>query len=80
MRRLRCTVFRRQSPTAQLSFPGLGPKDPRLYGPYFGPTAIVEKDLECRPCRKRSCDDPRCMLTITPDDVLAAAHRLLGDA
>ncbi len=55
-----------------------GPKDPRVYGPYFGPRAIVEKPMECRPCRKRSCDDPRCMLAITPDDVLGAAKSLLG--
>jgi len=55
-----------------------GPKDPRVYGPYFGPRAIVEKPLDCRPCRKRSCDDPRCMLAITPDDVLAATKELLG--
>jgi lipopolysaccharide heptosyltransferase I len=54
-----------------------GPKDPRVYGPYFGPRAIVEKPAECRPCRKRSCDDPRCMLAITPDDVLASARLLL---
>ena len=54
-----------------------GPKDPQVYGPYFGPRAIVEKPVECRPCRKRSCDDPRCMLAITPDDVLGAARHLL---
>jgi len=57
-----------------------GPKDPAVYGPYFGPRAIVEKPLDCRPCRKRSCDDPRCMLAITPDDVVAAARQLLAAA
>ncbi|MFW6108603.1 MAG: glycosyltransferase family 9 protein [bacterium] len=57
-----------------------GPKDPRLYGPYFGSSAIVEKDLECRPCRKRSCDDPRCMLAIQPGDVMDAVRRLMRDA
>ena len=57
-----------------------GPKDPSVYGPYFGPCATVEKELDCRPCRKRSCDDPRCMLGITPDDVLDAAERLVRDA
>jgi len=54
-----------------------GPKDPRVYGPYFGPRAIVEKPLDCRPCRKRSCDNPRCMHAITPDDVVGAAAALL---
>jgi ADP-heptose:LPS heptosyltransferase len=56
-----------------------GPKDPALYGPYFGPRAIVEKDLPCRPCPKRSCSNPRCMLAISPDEVLAAAERLLRE-
>ena len=56
-----------------------GPKDPAIYGPYFGPRAIVEKPLECRPCARRSCPDPRCMLAITPDDVLAAARRLTAE-
>jgi len=54
-----------------------GPKDPRVYGPCFGPRAIVEKPLECRPCRKRSCDDPKCMLAIAPDDVVGAAEELI---
>mgnify|MGYP000064831451 CR=1 FL=1 len=54
-----------------------GPKDPRVYAPYFGPRAVVEKPLECRPCRRRSCSDPRCMLAITPAEVLAAAQGLL---
>jgi len=57
-----------------------GPKDPRIYGPYFGPRAIVEKPLECRPCRRRSCDDPRCMLAITPEDVMRATERLTRGA
>jgi ADP-heptose:LPS heptosyltransferase len=64
-----------------------GPKDPRLYGPYFGPRTIVEKPLDCRPCRKRSCAGgpspamgARCMLAITPNDVLAATKGLLEAA
>jgi len=56
-----------------------GPKDPYLYGPYFGPSEIVEKPLECRPCRRRSCDDPECMLAITPSEVVEAARRLLAE-
>ncbi len=56
-----------------------GPKDPRVYGPYFGRREIVEKPLHCRPCRKRSCSDPRCMLAITPADVVSAARALLAE-
>jgi ADP-heptose:LPS heptosyltransferase len=54
-----------------------GPKDPRVYGPCFGPRALIEKPLDCRPCRKRSCDDPKCMHAIVPDDVIAGAERVL---
>jgi len=54
-----------------------GPKDPRVYRPYFGRVAVVEKPLHCRPCEKRSCDDPQCMLAITPDDVMKTVGGLL---
>jgi len=57
-----------------------GPKDPRVYGPYFGRSVVVEKEMDCRPCAKRSCDDPRCMLAIEPDDVMEAVRELLRDA
>lgn len=56
-----------------------GPKDPAIYGPYFGRSAVVEKELDCRPCTRRSCDDARCMLAIEPDDVMAAVRRLMRD-
>jgi ADP-heptose:LPS heptosyltransferase len=56
-----------------------GPKDPRIYGPYFGRSAVVEKPLECKPCHKRSCADPRCMRSIAVDDVMAAARALIGE-
>ena len=56
-----------------------GPKDPALYGPYFGPSEIVEKPLDCRPCRRRSCDDPQCMLAIEPSEVVEGARRLLAE-
>ena len=41
-----------------------GPKDPRVYGPYGCPSAIVRKDLDCSPCTRRRCDDVRCLLEI----------------
>jgi len=54
-----------------------GPKDPRLYGPYFGRHIVIRHDLPCSPCEKRSCDDPVCMTSITAQEVLEAAERLL---
>jgi ADP-heptose:LPS heptosyltransferase len=39
---------------------------------------VVEKPLDCRPCTKRSCDDPQCMLAITPDDVMTKVSELIS--
>jgi lipopolysaccharide heptosyltransferase I len=55
-----------------------GPKDPQIYRPYFGQAAVVEKPLHCRPCTRRSCDEPQCMLAITPDDVMAKVNELIS--
>lgn len=44
------------------------------------PTAAVEvQALPCRPCDQRVCTpgDFRCLTTLTPEDVMAAAERLL---
>lgn len=54
-----------------------GPKDPRVYGPYFGRSIVIRHDLHCSPCTKRSCDDPICMTSITAEEVLEAAESLL---
>lgn len=59
-----------------------------LFGPtlpaHFAPwrrdgVAILETSLDCRPCRQRECvhHDFRCLQTITPAEVLAAADRFL---
>ncbi len=56
-----------------------GPKDPAIYGPFFGPRAIVEKNMPCRPCAKRTCDDPKCMYQIAPEEVMAAAGQLIEE-
>jgi len=54
-----------------------GPKDPAIHAPYGTKHEIVEVPLDCRPCRRRRCDDPRCVTLITPDQVFDAADRLL---
>ncbi len=49
-------------------------RDPQL------PTASLHvADLECRPCDQRACihGDFRCLTTLKPEDVLAAAERLM---
>jgi len=56
---------------AERSFPW---RDPRFYSEIIDPG-----DLPCRPCHQRVCvpGDFRCLTTIGPDRVLAAAERAL---
>lgn len=40
----------------------------------------LRPDLPCQPCSKTECDDPQCLLRVTPEEALAAALTLLEDA
>jgi lipopolysaccharide heptosyltransferase II len=51
-----------------------GPSDPRRTGPLYG--EVIQKPLDCVPCNRRSCDDPKCMRGITPQDVLERMEAL----
>jgi lipopolysaccharide heptosyltransferase II len=53
-----------------------GPADPDRTGPYRG--LVIRKDLSCSPCGKKSCDDPRCMEAILPEDVMAGLEKATG--
>lgn len=56
-----------------------GPTDPRLTGPYRPPAQVLKKDTPCWPCWYRSCPfDHRCLTSITPEEVLAAAESFLS--
>jgi heptosyltransferase-2 len=46
----------------------------------FFPKAVhIQKQVSCGPCQKRVCPlDHRCMTQLTPDEVFAAAQRLLA--
>ncbi|MEO6595666.1 MAG: glycosyltransferase family 9 protein [Planctomycetota bacterium] len=57
-----------------------GPKDPARYGPraHGGrPHEILYHDVPCRPCRRRTCVTPQCVLGISVDTVEAAVLRQL---
>ena len=54
-----------------------GPKDPLGTGPYCSRSEVVFAPVDCRPCTRRECDDPRCMTEISAEQVFAAADRLL---
>lgn len=52
--------------------------DPALCGPHQAPNAIViSRRPSCDPCLKRKCRAPFCFLQIGPQEVLAAAKKIL---
>ncbi|HEY4706015.1 MAG TPA: glycosyltransferase family 9 protein [Thermodesulfobacteriota bacterium] len=53
-----------------------GPTAPWRTGPYGKGHVVVRKGLECSPCFKRDCPDPRCMDGITVDDVVKALQKI----
>ncbi len=53
-----------------------GPKDPALYGPR-GEGQLLFHDVPCRPCLRRRCASPQCVLGLTVDRVHRAVHHAL---
>lgn len=59
-----------------------GPKDPSRYGPraHGGVRhTVLFADVPCRPCRRRDCATPQCVLGIDVDTVEAAVLRTLAE-
>jgi lipopolysaccharide heptosyltransferase I len=57
-----------------------GPKDERRYGPRAHGDVrheLLYHDVPCRPCRRRDCVTPQCVLGIAVEPVLAAIARQL---
>ncbi|MBK8098873.1 MAG: glycosyltransferase family 9 protein [Planctomycetes bacterium] len=60
-----------------------GPKDHTRYGPREHDGIrheVLFADVPCRPCTRRSCVSPQCVLRLQVDDVAAAVHRQLEAA
>ena len=57
-----------------------GPTLPEHFGPWKAEAAILEKELDCRPCRQRHCvhEDFRCLQSITPEEVYQACMPFLA--
>lgn len=55
-----------------------GPTDPGRTGPYNPRARVVRADLDCMPCFKRECRNPRCMNEIAPEAVALACEELLA--
>jgi heptosyltransferase-1 len=49
------------------------------FAPWKAKTYILEKNMECRPCRQRDCvyEDFRCIQSISPDEVYQASLTFL---
>lgn len=54
----------------------IGPSDPRRTGPYKG--HVIQKPMNCSPCNGKTCQDPKCMDAITPDEVLSGLLQTLS--
>jgi ADP-heptose:LPS heptosyltransferase len=56
-----------------------GPENPVHLRPYTREALyrVVHKDVPCRPCSKASCENPICLSSIMPEDVLHASLELL---
>lgn len=54
-----------------------GPKDTTLYGPRGTGDHILYHDVPCRPCKRRTCVSPQCILGLGVDRVREAVHASL---
>jgi ADP-heptose:LPS heptosyltransferase len=58
-----------------------GPTDPAHFAPWRteGRLTILQKNLDCRPCRQRGCvtNDYRCLMGITPAETAEACEKRL---
>jgi len=58
----------------------MGPTDPRYTNTNLEHTIVLRKEIPCAPCHRKKCpENHECMRGITPDDVLAAAIRLMSE-
>jgi predicted lipopolysaccharide heptosyltransferase III len=56
-----------------------GPNLPAFNAPWQAKAIVVEKELDCRPCKQRRClhQDFRCLKGIEPEDVYQACLRFI---
>jgi heptosyltransferase-1 len=56
-----------------------GPTDPTKVGPYGARHVVIRRnDLDCLACRKRSCENRKCLEDITAAEVYKAVKTTLG--
>lgn len=55
----------------------MGPTDPRYSGIHLERTEVIRHDVPCGPCHLKVCPiDHRCMVGLTPEEVLAGVEAL----
>ncbi|MDH3974404.1 MAG: glycosyltransferase family 9 protein [Deltaproteobacteria bacterium] len=54
-----------------------GPSDPERNGPYGEGQKVLQADLDCIKCWKRSCPTVECMEKVTPQSVIDAIKEIL---
>lgn len=57
-----------------------GPTSSVLTGPYGKGHVVLQSDEPCSPCFKRECSDMKCMIKITPGNVLEQAEAVVKAA
>ncbi len=57
-----------------------GPTAPWRTGPYGTGHRVLQPSLECAPCFRRECDDPRCLRELTPERVLSEVEQALASS
>lgn len=55
-----------------------GTNDPHVWRPPGDNVAAISHHVECSPCERRHCDDPKCLLQVTVDDVLRGIETVLA--
>jgi heptosyltransferase-1 len=55
-----------------------GPTAPWRTGPFGPGHQVVRLGLPCSPCYQRQCPEPRCLLDLTPEMVMAACEKILS--
>ena len=57
----------------------MGPTDPQRTGPYTQTSHAIRGSVDCRPCGKKRCPDPRCITEISDQEVLEMALGVLKE-
>ena len=54
-----------------------GPSDPKITAPQGEGHVVITAGVDCAPCLKSECSDPKCMSSIEVDQVIPAIHSCL---